>query len=56
MASQPPPARSPSRAELLAALSVAVDLGLERTYSKIGVTNRIGASMYALGHGLVEPQ
>ncbi|OKH74228.1 LuxR family transcriptional regulator [Mycobacterium sp. SWH-M5] len=29
---------------------------VERTYAKIGVSNRIGASMYALGHGLVEPQ
>jgi DNA-binding NarL/FixJ family response regulator len=25
---------------------------VERTYAKIGVTNRIGASMYALDHGL----
>lgn len=29
---------------------------VERAYAKIGVTNRIGASMYALGHGLIEPQ
>ena len=29
---------------------------VERTYAKIGVSNRIGASMYALEHGLVEPR
>ena len=28
---------------------------VERTYAKIGVSNRIGASMYALRHGLTEP-
>lgn len=28
---------------------------VERTYTKIGVSNRIGASMYALKHGLVSP-
>ena len=28
---------------------------VERTYTKIGVSNRIGASMYALEHGLAEP-
>ncbi|MBB3603674.1 HD-GYP domain-containing protein (c-di-GMP phosphodiesterase class II) [Mycolicibacterium sp. BK556] len=28
---------------------------VERTYAKIGVTNRIGASMYALRHGLNGP-
>ncbi|MGH3677601.1 MAG: HD domain-containing phosphohydrolase, partial [Mycobacterium sp.] len=28
---------------------------VERTYAKIGVSNRIGASMYALKHGLVSP-
>ena len=27
---------------------------VERTYAKIGVSNRIGASMYALEHGLAE--
>lgn len=27
---------------------------VERTYTKIGVSNRIGASMYALEHGLVD--
>jgi DNA-binding NarL/FixJ family response regulator len=26
---------------------------VERTYAKIGVSNHIGASMYALHHGLV---
>jgi HD-GYP domain-containing protein (c-di-GMP phosphodiesterase class II) len=29
---------------------------VERTYTKIGVSNRIGASMYALRHGLVAPE
>ncbi|UUZ59746.1 response regulator transcription factor [Nocardioides sp. B-3] len=28
---------------------------VERTYSKIGATNRVGASLYALEHGLVAP-
>jgi DNA-binding NarL/FixJ family response regulator len=28
---------------------------VERTYAKIGVANRIGASMYALKHGLAGP-
>ena len=28
---------------------------VERTYAKIGATNRVGASMYALRHGLVAP-
>ncbi|MCV7354410.1 HD domain-containing phosphohydrolase [Mycolicibacterium fluoranthenivorans] len=28
---------------------------VERTYAKIGVSNRIGASMYALRHGLANP-
>ena len=27
---------------------------VERTYTKIGVSNRIGASMYALEHGLAD--
>ena len=26
---------------------------VERTYTKIGATNRVGASLYALQHGLV---
>ena len=29
---------------------------VERAYAKIGASNRIGASMYALRHGLVSPQ
>lgn len=29
---------------------------VERCYTKIGVSNRIGASMYALRHGLVAPE
>jgi HD-GYP domain-containing protein (c-di-GMP phosphodiesterase class II) len=29
---------------------------VERTYAKIGATNRVGASLYALGHGLVAPR
>jgi HD-GYP domain-containing protein (c-di-GMP phosphodiesterase class II) len=29
---------------------------VERSYTKIGVSNRIGASMYALRHGLVGPE
>jgi DNA-binding NarL/FixJ family response regulator len=28
---------------------------VERTYIKIGASNRIGASMYALKHGLAGP-
>lgn len=28
---------------------------VERTYAKIGATNRVGASLYALQHGLVSP-
>ncbi len=28
---------------------------VERTYAKIGATNRVGASLYALQHGLVAP-
>ena len=28
---------------------------VERTYAKIGATNRVGASLYALRHGLVAP-
>ncbi len=28
---------------------------VERTYTKIGATNRVGASLYALQHGLVAP-
>jgi DNA-binding CsgD family transcriptional regulator len=28
---------------------------VERTYAKVGATNRVGASLYALQHGLVSP-
>ena len=28
---------------------------VERTYAKIGATNRVGATLYALQHGLVTP-
>lgn len=28
---------------------------IERTYAKVGVNNRVGASLYALGHGLAGP-
>jgi len=28
---------------------------VERTYAKIGATNRVGASLYALQHGLAAP-
>ena len=28
---------------------------VERTYAKIGATNRVGASLYALQQGLVAP-
>ncbi|WP_432641158.1 response regulator transcription factor [Arthrobacter polaris] len=28
---------------------------VERTYAKIGASNRVGASLYALQHGLVAP-
>jgi DNA-binding NarL/FixJ family response regulator len=29
---------------------------VERSYTKIGATNRVGASLYALGHGMVAPE
>jgi DNA-binding NarL/FixJ family response regulator len=29
---------------------------VERTYAKIGATNRVGASLYALRHGLATPE
>ncbi len=28
---------------------------VERAYAKIGATNRVGASLYALEHGLASP-
>ena len=29
---------------------------VEHTYAKVGATNRVGASLYALQHGLVAPE
>ncbi|MCV7343961.1 HD domain-containing phosphohydrolase [Mycolicibacterium rhodesiae] len=51
-------ARGASNREIAAALVISEKTArnhVERTYSKIGVSNRIGASMYALRHGLTEP-
>ena len=44
-----------SNKEIAAALVISEKTArnhVERTYAKIGVSNRIGASMYALEHGL----
>lgn len=49
-------ARGASNKEIAATLVISEKTArnhVERTYAKIGVSNRIGASMYALGHGLV---
>ncbi|WP_236981400.1 MULTISPECIES: HD domain-containing phosphohydrolase [Mycobacterium] len=49
-------ARGASNKEIAAALVISEKTArnhVERTYAKIGVSNRIGASMYALRHGLV---
>ncbi|WP_038869067.1 response regulator transcription factor, partial [Mycobacterium avium] len=49
-------ARGASNKEIAAALVISEKTArnhVERTYAKIGVSNRIGASMYALQHGLV---
>lgn len=49
-------ARGASNREIAAALVISEKTArnhVERTYAKIGVSNRIGASMYALQHGLV---
>ena len=49
-------ARGASNREIAAALVISEKTArnhVERTYAKIGVSNRIGASMYALRHGLV---
>lgn len=49
-------ARGASNKEIAAALVISEKTArnhVERTYAKIGVTNRIGASMYALRNGLV---
>jgi DNA-binding NarL/FixJ family response regulator len=49
-------ARGASNKEIAASLVISEKTArnhVERTYAKIGVSNRIGASMYALRHGLV---
>lgn len=49
-------ARGASNREIAAALVISEKTArnhVERSYAKIGVSNRIGASMYALQHGLV---
>jgi HD-GYP domain-containing protein (c-di-GMP phosphodiesterase class II) len=43
-------------AELLVISEKTARNHVERAYTKIGVSNRIGASMYALRHGLVAPE
>jgi DNA-binding NarL/FixJ family response regulator len=51
-------ARGASNNEIAAALVISEKTArnhVERTYAKIGVSNRIGASMYALQHGVVDP-
>ena len=51
-------ARGASNKEIAAALVISEKTArnhVERTYAKIGVTNRIGASMYALQNGLAAP-
>lgn len=51
-------ARGASNKEIAASLVISEKTArnhVERTYAKIGVSNRIGASMYALRHGLVNP-
>lgn len=51
-------ARGASNKEIAAALVISEKTArnhVERTYAKLGVSNRIGASMYALRHGLTEP-
>ncbi|OBB64819.1 LuxR family transcriptional regulator [Mycobacterium sp. 852014-50255_SCH5639931] len=50
-------ARGASNKEIAASLVISEKTArnhVERTYAKIGVSNRIGASMYALRHGLVK--
>ncbi|MCV7444530.1 HD domain-containing protein [Mycobacterium paraense] len=50
-------ARGASNREIAASLVISEKTArnhVERTYAKIGVSNRIGASMYALRHGLVK--
>lgn len=51
-------ARGASNKDIAAALVISEKTArnhVERTYAKIGASNRIGASMYALKHGLVSP-
>jgi HD-GYP domain-containing protein (c-di-GMP phosphodiesterase class II) len=51
-------ARGASNKQIAASLVISEKTArnhVERTYAKIGVSNRIGASMYALHHGLVAP-
>ena len=51
-------ARGASNKEIAASLFINEKTArnhVERVYAKIGVSNRIGASMYALQHGLVKP-
>lgn len=51
-------ARGASNKEIAASLVISEKTArnhVERTYAKIGVSNRIGASMYALRHGLANP-
>lgn len=50
-------ARGASNKEIASALVISEKTArnhVERTYAKIGASNRIGASMYALRHGLVD--
>lgn len=52
-------ARGASNKEIAASLVISEKTArnhVERAYAKIGVSNRIGASMYALQHGLVTAQ
>lgn len=52
-------ARGASNKEIAAALVISEKTArnhVERTYAKIGVSNRIGASMYALQQGLIEAE
>ncbi|WP_457207494.1 HD domain-containing phosphohydrolase [Nocardioides sp. P5_C9_2] len=51
-------ARGQSNREIAARLVLSektVRNHVERTYAKVGATNRVGASLYALQHGLVAP-
>jgi len=50
-------ARGASNKEIAAKLVISEKTArnhVERIYAKIGVSNRIGASMYALDHGLAQ--